>query len=112
METLGSKPFEEELNLFKKFADSTSLTKEEKEKCYKSMMVTWSNYTDNMTDIDKGWKEGWIKGWIEGYQEGMEIGKKEIVNEIALKLLSFNTPTDIISLSTGLSIEEIEKLKS
>ena len=45
----------------------------------------------------------------EGYQDGL---RKGITERIALKLLALNTPIDIISQSTGLSIEEIKKLNS
>lgn len=45
----------------------------------------------------------------EGYQDGLKKGIKE---RIALNLLALNTPIDIISKSTGLSIEEIKKLNS
>ena len=45
----------------------------------------------------------------EGYQDGL---RKGITEKIALKLLALNTPIDIISQSTGLSIEEIKKLNS
>ena len=48
----------------------------------------------------------------EGRAEGRAEGKKEKAKEIALKLLALNTPIDIIFQSTGLSIEEIKKLKS
>lgn len=45
----------------------------------------------------------------EGYQNGL---RKGITEKIALKLLALNTPIDIISQATGLSIEEIKKLNS
>ena len=45
----------------------------------------------------------------EGYQDGL---RKGITERIALKLLALNTPLDIISQATGLSIEEIKKLNS
>lgn len=45
----------------------------------------------------------------EGYQDGL---RKGITEKIALKLLALNTPIDIISQATGLSIEEIKKLNS
>ena len=38
--------------------------------------------------------------------------KKEKAEEIALNLLAYNTPLEVIAKSTGLSIEEIKKLKS
>ena len=43
--------------------------------------------------------------------EGRAEGEKEKALNIALKLLAFNTPIDIISQSTGLTIEEIKKLE-
>lgn len=48
----------------------------------------------------------------EGRAEGRAEGEKEKTKEIALRLLALNTPLDIISQSTGLSIEEIKKLNS
>ena len=41
-----------------------------------------------------------------------EAKKKEKAEEIALNLLAYNTPLEVIAKSTGLSIEEIKKLKS
>ena len=43
----------------------------------------------------------------KGIEKGMEKGRKEI----ALNLLTYNTPIDVIAKSTGLSIEEIKKLE-
>ena len=60
------------------------------------------------TSHDEGYQDGLTEGRIEGRAEG----EKEKTKEIALKLLSLNTPIDIISQSTGLSIEEIKKLNS
>lgn len=45
----------------------------------------------------------------EGYQDGL---RKGIIERIALNLLALNMPINIISQSTGLSIEEIKKLNS
>ena len=64
------------------------------------------------TSRDEGYQDGLTEGRIEGRAEGRAEGEKEKAKEIALKLLSLNTPIDIISQSTGLSIEEIKKLKS
>ena len=36
---------------------------------------------------------------------------KKVSKEIALNLLTYNTPIDVIAKSTGLSIEEIKKLE-
>lgn len=84
-------------------ADSKSLTKEEQEKYDNSMMVMWDNYAVYKHATDKGLKEG--------MEKGMKEGMKEKAREIALNLLSYNTPVDIISKSTGLPVNEIENLK-
>ena len=70
-------------------------TKEEQEKYDNSMMVMWDNYA-----VYKHAEE-------KGIEKGMEKGRKEI----ALNLLTYNTPIDVIAKSTGLSIEEIKKLE-
>lgn len=91
-------PFEAQHKIFKRLAeiaDSKSLTKEEQEKYDNSMMVMWDNYA-----VYKHAEE-------KGMEKGMEKGRKEI----ALNLLTYNTPIDVIAKSTGLSIEEIKKLE-
>lgn len=68
------------------------------------------------TSRDEGYQDGLTEGRIEGRAEGIiegrAEGEKEKTKEIALKLLALNTPMDIISQSTGLSIEEIKKINS
>lgn len=111
METLEKMPFEAQHKIFKRLAeiaDSKTLTKEEQEKYDNSMMVMWDNYAVYKHAEEKGI----IKGEAKGRAEGRAEGKKEKAKEIALKLLALNTPIDIIFQSTGLSIEEIKKLKS
>ena len=70
-------------------------------------------YQDGLTEgIIKGEAKGRAEGRIEGRAEGRAEGRVEEKKEIALNLLAYNTPIDIIAKSTGLSIEEIKKLKS
>lgn len=98
METLEKMPFEAQHKIFKRLAeiaDSKSLTKEEQEKYDNSMMVMWDNYAVYKHAEEKGIKKG------------IEKNSKEV----ALKLLTYNTPIDVIAKSTGLSIEEIKKLE-
>lgn len=107
MEIVEQFPCEALDKIFKKlaeYADSKTLTKEEQEKYDNSMMVMWDNYAV--------YKHAEEKGIIKGEAKGRAEGKKEKAKEIALKLLALNTPIDIIFQSTGLSIEEIKKLKS
>lgn len=87
-------PFEAQHKIFKRLAeiaDSKSLTKEEQEKYDNSMMVMWDNYAV--------------------FKHAVEKGEKKKSKEIALNLLTYNTPIDVIAKSTGLSIDEIKKLK-
>ena len=55
------------------------------------MMVMWDNYAV--------------------YKHAEEKEAKKVSKEIALNLLTYNTPIDVIAKSTGLSIEEIKKLE-
>ena len=107
MGTLEKMPFEAQHKIFKRLAeiaDSKTLTKEEQEKYNNSMMVMWDNYAV--------YKHAEEKGIIKGEAKGRAEGRVEEKKEIALNLLAYNTPIDIIAKSTGLSIEEIKKLKS
>ena len=106
METLEQMPFEAQHKIFKRLAeiaDSKSLPKEEQEKYDNSMMVMWENYAVYKHAEEKGYK----KGYEEGYKIGYEEGKKKNSKKIALNLLAYNTPIDIIAKSTDLSVEEI-----
>lgn len=58
------------------------------------------------------YEKGVEEGMEKGMEKGMKEGEKKKGLEIAKKLLAYNTPLDIIANSTGLSIEEIKKLKS
>ena len=110
METLEQMPFEAQHKIFKRLAeiaDSKSLPKEEQEKYDNSMMDMWENYAVYKHAEEKGYK----KGYEEGYKIGYEEGKKKNSKKIALNLLAYNTPIDIIAKSTDLSIEEIKKMK-
>ena len=98
METLEKMPFEAQHKIFKRLAeiaDSKTLTKEEQEKYDNSMMVMWDNYAV----------------YKHAEEKGIEKGEKKRNKEIALNLLAYNTPIDVIAKSTGLSIEEIKKLE-
>ena len=126
METLEQMPFEAQHKIFKRLAeiaDSKSLTKEEQEKYDNSMMVMWDNYAVYKHAEEKGYKKGYEEGYKKGYEEGYKIGyeegykigyeegKKKNSKKIALNLLAYNTPIDVIAKSTGLSIDEIKKLE-
>ena len=102
MEIVEQFPCEALDKIFKKlaeYADSQTLTKEEQEKYDNSMMVMWDNYAVYKYAVEKAYKKGY------------EEERKRVSKKIALKLLTYNTPIDVIAKSTGLSIEEIKKLE-
>ena len=106
MEIVEQFPCEALDKIFKKlaeYADSKSLSKEEQEKYDNSMMVMWDNYAV--------YKHAEEKGLKKGMEKGIEKGEKKRNKEIALNLLAYNTPIDVIAKSTGLSIEEIKELE-
>ena len=106
MEIVEQFPCEALDKIFKKlaeYADSKTLTKEEQEKYDNSMMVMWDNYAV--------YKHAEEKGMKKGIEKGIEKGEKKRNKEIALNLLTYNTPIDVIAKSTGLSIEEIKNLE-
>lgn len=59
----------------------------------------------------EGLAEGRAEGRIEGRIEGREEGRTEEKKSIALNLLSLKIPLEVIAQSTGLTEEEIERLK-
>lgn len=56
-------------------------------------------------------KEGREAGLKEGHAEGLKEGSKDKAISIASNLLNENIDISIISKTTGLSVEEIDKLK-
>ena len=114
MKTLEKMPFEAQHKIFKRLAeiaDSKTLTKEEQEKYDNSMMVMWDNYAVYKHAEEKGMIKGEAKGRAEGRVEGRAEGKKEKAKEIALNLLAYHTSIEVIAKTTGLTIEEVKKLK-
>lgn len=61
--------------------------------------------------LKEGRQEGRQEGRKEGIKEGLKAGLVEGKKEIAKKMLEDNMPLDIIEKYSGLSIEEINKLK-
>lgn len=59
----------------------------------------------------EGLAEGRAQGREEGRVEGRAEGRAEEKKSIALSLLAQNVPIEVISQATGLSLEEIAKIK-
>jgi predicted transposase/invertase (TIGR01784 family) len=72
-------------------------------------------YQDLKNVIDTAIAEGGLKGKTEGRMIGIIEGKKEGLIEgkieIARNAIAENIPPDIIIRLTGLTVEELEKLK-
>ena len=64
-----------------------------------------------MTIAEKLEKRGIEKGREEGIEEGIEKGMEKGIKEVTLNLLEKDIALDIISETTGLSLEEIRSLR-
>jgi len=90
--------------------EEANLTKEQLEQYQKSLLTYWELKGVVDTAYDDGEKIGFEKGIIQGEQIGLEKGKKSERIAIARSLLDI-LDIEIIALKTGLSIEEIQRLK-
>ena len=59
----------------------------------------------------EGHKEGKEEGLKKGREEGREEGLKEGQSKIAVNLIRLGTPCEIITQATGLSAEEVSRLR-
>ena len=111
MATLERMPFEAQHKIFQKLAeiaDSSTLTREDREKYENSMMVMWDNYAAMKYAVDKGKAEG----RAEGKNEGLKLGAERRNREIAQKLLAMNLPLESVMQATGLAREELMELQA
>ena len=71
--------------------------------------MTTARDTHNQIEYAKetGLEEGLAKGREEGREEGLAKGRKEV----AINFLQLGTPCEIVAKATGLSVEEVAKLK-
>ena len=60
---------------------------------------------------EEGLKEGHKKGHKEGKEEGLKEGRGEERLKIAMNLIRVGASCEIITQATGLSAEEVSKLK-
>ena len=61
--------------------------------------------------LAKGRVIGRAEGREEGRKEGREEGREDAKQQIAINLLQLGTPCEIVAKATGLSLEEVAKLK-
>ena len=63
------------------------------------------------TGLEEGLAKGRVIGRAEGLEEGLSKGREERNLEVAINLLQLGTPCEIVAKATGLSLEEVAKLK-
>ena len=63
------------------------------------------------TGLEEGLAKGLAKGRAEGLEEGLVKGREERNLEVAINLLQLGTPCEIVAKATGLSLEEVAKIK-
>ncbi len=63
------------------------------------------------TGLEEGLAKGRVIGRAEGLEEGRSKGREERNLEVAINLLQLGTPCEIVAKATGLSLEEVTKLK-
>ena len=75
--------------------------------------MTTARDTHNQIEYAKetGLEEGLAKGRVIGRAEGLEEGREEERKAIAINLIQLGTPCEIVAKATGLSLEEVAKLK-
>ena len=75
--------------------------------------MTTARDTHNQIEYAKetGLEEGLAKGRAEGLVKGREEGREERNMEVAINFLQLGTPCEIVAKATGLSVEEVTKLK-
>ncbi|MCU0471085.1 MAG: Rpn family recombination-promoting nuclease/putative transposase [Arcicella sp.] len=105
--------------IFKKLFKAAEIAKFSKQE-FEQYESSLKYYRDLTNVTNTAYSEGEKKGREEGREEGREKGREEGIEEgmklknieIAQKALSENIPTNIISVLTGLSEDEIIKLKN
>ncbi len=91
---------EEAFNEIAKVANLAAMTEEEQ-----------NRYDDALRELQDAYSV-FEYAMITGKNDGIKEGKKEGKTEVAKSLIQLKVSDEIISQSTGLSMEEIQKLKS
>ena len=73
--------------------------------------IEYAKETGLEEGLAKGLAKGRVIGRAEGLEEGLSKGREERNLEVAINLLQLGTPCEIVAKATGLSLEEVTKLK-
>ena len=66
---------------------------------------------DTHNQIEYAKETGLEEGIAKGRKEGREEGREEHNLEVAINFLQLGTPCETVAKATGLSLEEVAKLK-
>ena len=109
-ETIDSLLTEEEKNKFIEEVIRMSRNKPFFTEWEKEQLNELVEYQTEVNAIERGLTEGLAKGLAEGRAKGRAEGQEEKTTELIKNMLKDNLPIDKISLYTGKSYEEIEKI--
>ena len=73
--------------------------------------IEYAKETGLEEGLAKGLAKGRVIGRAEGLEEELSKGREERNLEVAINLLQLGTPCEIVAKATGLSLEEVTKLK-
>ena len=73
--------------------------------------IEYAKETGLEEGLAKGLAKGRVIGRAEGLEEGLSKGREERNLEVAINLLQLGTPCEIVAKATGLSLEEVTKIK-
>ena len=103
---LTNRPLELQERIFQRFFDLAEIAKYNPQQIheYRKSLKQMRDYYNTMETAKEDARE-------EGLEKGLEIGKKERDFEIAKNLVALGISTKQIINATGLTIEEIDKLR-
>ena len=97
-------------------AEYASLDNIDKQNYVKAMTTARDTHNQieyaKKTGLEEGLVKGFEKGRAEGLEEGLEKGREDAKQLIAINFLKLGTPSEVVAMATGLSLEEVEKLKT
>ena len=96
-------------------AEYASLDNIDKQNYVKAMTTARDTHNQieyaKKTGLEEGLVKGFEKGRAEGLEEGLEKGREDAKQLIAINFLKLGTPCEVVAKATGLSLEEVIKIK-
>ena len=96
-------------------AEYASLDNIDKQNYVKAMTTARDTHNQieyaKKTGLEEDLVKGFEKGRAEGLEEGLEKGREDAKQLIAINFLKLGTPCEVVAKATGLSLEEVTKIK-